>query len=191
MFDNKKVLFYGPGVKKGEPDVGQYDCVILTNYQVVFFFDKHRSLGQTQAWLYINHYFSKKRRKIIGRYLDKICGCLGLQESISRLPRSVQKRCLIVPRQDDWWDETDGKCPLGFTHVLMLLRKYDLKSLDVVGVDYYEGERAYEESGYLSPGLKQRTIEEEREMIDLYRGIEKNKAYFARYAEEQENVRML
>lgn len=191
MFNNKKVLFYGPGVRSCEPNVNEYDYVILTNNQISFFFDKYDLSDATKVFLYINHHFARWRGRVIGKHMGQIYGYLGLRESLHRLPRSMREISFITPRFDDWWPEKEKKQPLGFTHVLMLLRKYELESLDVVGVDFYEGEKAYEEDGYLSHGLKKRPIEEEREIIDWYRGIAENKAYFARYAEKQKNVRIL
>lgn len=184
MFDNKTILFYGPGVKKEEPDVNAYDFVIITNNQVSFFFDKFDV--KTKVLLWVNGYFSRHCFDKIIPQANLIYGCISTKAVCARF-----KKIGIVHGFTPKRVSEIKKTPLGLIRVLSCLRDYDFARLDVVGVDFFLGERLYENDDYPPPGTLHETMEAEVLSVEVGHGIAENKAWFERFIRERKNVRWL
>lgn len=184
MFNDKKILFYGPGVKAEEPDVNSYDFVIITNNQVSFFFNEHKV--ETKVLLWVNGYFGKHGLDNVRPYANFIFGSISGKKTCDRLAEMGVRQKLHIKRVKGF-----KKIPLGLTKILNFLNDYNFKQIDIVGIDFFEGERLYEHNDYPLPGTAHETKEKEIQSIEDGHGIAENKAYLKRFMEERKNVRLL
>ena len=74
MFNNKKILFYGPANTKDKEtiNINNYHIVIITNNMCENFFNKYNVKPTVLIYLLTNKIYSLKYNHIIQKYINKI-----------------------------------------------------------------------------------------------------------------------
>jgi hypothetical protein len=140
MFNNKKILFYGPANTKDKEtiDINNYHIVIITNNMCENFFNKYNVKPTVLIYLLTNKIYSLKYNHIIQKYINKITLIFTIsQTSKNHLVGKIDANKIHILERTSQFNMMKY-IPLCLTRMLMHLENYKFKTLHIIGCTFYD-----------------------------------------------------
>ena len=150
MFNNKKILFYGPSNTKDKETIkiNNYDIIIITNNMCEIFFNKYNVKPSVLIYLLSNKNYSFNYYSSIQKYLDKINIIFTIsQTSKDFLGSKIDVNKIQVLERPSKFNMMNH-VPLCLTRMLMHLENYKFELLHIIGCTFYNNPNDMYEKNY-------------------------------------------
>lgn len=175
IFENKKILFYGPANTKDKKtiNINDYDFVIITNRMLEIFFTRYPGELQCKVISMCNNLFSRTHIDIMKKYEKNVhCFFLVNIKKFENIFNYINhKKLIILPK----FTHTKGLVSLGLSKILDLLKNVQFDELYITGCTIYCEKNITDcyEPGYMIPqGLKCNIFKNDKDKHNIEKEIE-------------------